>query len=517
MEVEKKSENEERIRAITKIYYSNPSLQKYIAEFSKDREVVPRYFEGFGKRPDTIMYVSDVMGLVKRGATSFHCSEELWFNALNLSSEITTNEMNTLRKGWDLLIDVDSPFLDCSKKATELIIVALEQHGIKNYGIKFSGNKGFHIIVGSNAFPKEYNGIETKKMFPEWARIICSYLMSYIRRDYNRAVSEMMLDLDALSKRTKINKEKLQEICCLKCGRVAKKSKLGIFKCNICNTIVEKKDYKNSKRRLKCINSDCAGILELLQEKEYHYCEYDTDPDNKNIQLMSDKHPELFEENNGISAEKIANLDLVLVAPRHLFRMPYSLHEKTTLSSVVIKKQEIQNFTPKEANPLSIELKDFIPKYETEEAKMLLHNALDWNRGRENEKEVEKKRDYTPIEINNKQITDDMYPVPIKKILKGLTDGKKRGLFVLITFFRALNYSEQQTISKIDDWNKLNQPGLRESYIKGQITWHFKQKKKILPPNYENDAFYKDLGVLENKQNYKNPLSEILSRLKRMN
>ena len=51
---------EERIRAITKLYYSNPKVQETLVRFSQNREVVPRYFEGFGKRPDTIQYPSDI-------------------------------------------------------------------------------------------------------------------------------------------------------------------------------------------------------------------------------------------------------------------------------------------------------------------------------------------------------------------------------------------------------------------------------------------------------------------------
>ena len=71
---------EERIRKITHIYYSNPKIQKAIFDFAANREVCPRYFEGFGKRPDCLQYESDIFELVKKGATSFHCSEEIWDN-----------------------------------------------------------------------------------------------------------------------------------------------------------------------------------------------------------------------------------------------------------------------------------------------------------------------------------------------------------------------------------------------------------------------------------------------------
>ena len=36
---------------------------------------------------------------------------------------------------------------------------------------------------------------------------------------------------------------------------------------------------------------------------------------------------------------------------------------------------------------------------------------------------------------------------------------------------------------------------LREVSIKGQLRYHKQQKKKILPPNCQNQIYYKDFGV----------------------
>ena len=68
------SEKKERIKKITHLYYSKPEVQKAIYEFCKNREVCPRYYDGFGKRPDSLQYIGDIYELVKRGATSFNCS-----------------------------------------------------------------------------------------------------------------------------------------------------------------------------------------------------------------------------------------------------------------------------------------------------------------------------------------------------------------------------------------------------------------------------------------------------------
>ena len=72
-EQEKQSLKEERIRKIAQAYYARQDIRKAMFEFSKNRECVPRYFEGFGKRPDSFQFDSDILGLAKKGATSFHC------------------------------------------------------------------------------------------------------------------------------------------------------------------------------------------------------------------------------------------------------------------------------------------------------------------------------------------------------------------------------------------------------------------------------------------------------------
>jgi len=59
------SEKEERIRQACLSYYSRKDVQKAMVEFARNREVVPRYFEGFGNRPDALQYESDIINLVK--------------------------------------------------------------------------------------------------------------------------------------------------------------------------------------------------------------------------------------------------------------------------------------------------------------------------------------------------------------------------------------------------------------------------------------------------------------------
>ena len=517
------SEKEKRVRAITRIYYSNPKVQEAIFNFSKNREVVPRYFEAFGKRPDALQYPSDIMGLVNKGATSFHASEELWHNPLEINSDMSQDEMQKARKSWDLLIDIDSPFLDYSKIAAKLLAEELEKQGITSYGIKFSGSKGFHLIVPALAFPEEVNGIETKTMFPEWARAIVQYLMMRIRQEYNKHVKSLGINFEAIEERMNLSEKDIMTITCPNCSSPAIKKTKIFFKCDRCGTTHERPDYKITKRKVRCTDERCPGFLEIVNSEEYFICgkcstsslANQFSSDKKTIFTKEARTASSSEFTEDIAGEKIASLDLVLVAPRHLFRMPYSLHEKTALASVVLDKSELNSFSPKDANPLKITIKEFYKIPKQNEAARLLESTIAW-------KSIEDSKIEKPKIISEEFIadftgvTEEMFPNSIKRLLKGLPEGRKRGLFVLITFLKSLNYPNDYISQKVHEWNQKNTPPLKVGYIKSQLDWHFKQKKKILPPNYKNDNFYKDLKLIDELPAEKNPLVEVLRKLRRI-
>ena len=124
-------------------HYKRKDVQEEIIANSKDREVASRFNDNFGKRPDVLRHASDVLELAKQGATSFHASEELWRNALQLDPSLKRHELDNLRIGWDLVLDIDCGFFDYSKIAADLVIKALKFHNVKSISCKFSGNKVF--------------------------------------------------------------------------------------------------------------------------------------------------------------------------------------------------------------------------------------------------------------------------------------------------------------------------------------------------------------------------------------
>jgi len=495
-------EQETKIRKITQLYYSRPEIQKAIYDFCKNREVSPRYFMGFGKRPDSLQYPTDLFNLARSGATSFHCSEEIWEDPLKLNTEMNEKQSNELREGWDLLIDIDCEHgMTYSILAAEAIIQALEQHGIKNIGLKFSGSKGFHILVPWKAFPKEINETKTSDLFPELPRKIVAYL-----RYYSEKIMKNLLppDFEDQFSKTKIKKG----VKCKKCNEIAKTYEQIELYCKFCK-IGEIRKFEIGEKKSEYFCPECKRKLEFVNPREFSEC-------NKCGQ-NSIKNPGNFNETS-IESDiyEIMGLDLVLVSPRHLFRTPYSLHEKSALASVVLDREELKDFSKeRDADPLRIKIKNFNPESKENEAGELVMQALDWAKTHGfGEERISASRgkyaDFKPIKLE--KITQDSFPPCVKKILLGMNDGRKRALFVLINLFRSIGMDKEKMEKIIYDWNEKNETPLKKGYVSSQLSWAYK-RKPIMPPNCKE--FYSGIGVCEPDnfcRTIKNPVNYVVRK-----
>ena len=471
-----------KINLVALSYYSRKDVQEELFKFCKNRETVPNFNrEYFGKRPDVLDYPSDVVSLAKKGATSFHCSEEIWTDPLKIDTNMTPEQYNEIRFGWDFLIDIDSKYLDYSKIAAKLIIKALEYNGVKNFGVKFSGSKGFHLIVPWGAFPEEVNGIKTKDMFPEWPRAIAGYVDSLIKDKLDEEIIRM----------SKPDAKIEFEMVYLPTGEVALEDKITEYVCDGCRThMVSMVPTKSKRKVMKC--NVCGIAMSKLKEEVAFFAQ---NKDN------SKKSPENFEKRLKTSS-LIDSVDIILVAPRHLFRAPYSLHEKTALCSAVIDSECLDKFVPSDADPLKIKVRDFYKKPEKDEARTLLLNALDWI---ERKQETPKKYVGKEIDLSGIKISEEMFPPTINKLLEGVkSDGRKRALGILVAFFSSLDLPRDYMEEKITEWNKKNYHPLKDGYIRSQIDWGVKNKR--LPPNYDKPV-YRDLGVLQKNESFKNPIN----------
>ena len=164
-------------------YYSRSDVLKALVKQSENREI--QFWLGGvrGRRPEVVNFENDILEVIKKGMSSYHLSIERWYDPLRLKTGMNKRELDELRMGWDLLIDLDSKFFEYSRTAAILIIDALKFFDVKNYGLKFSGNNGFHIVIPYEAFPNEIDGINVKDHFPVGLKIIVEYLKSMIK-DY---------------------------------------------------------------------------------------------------------------------------------------------------------------------------------------------------------------------------------------------------------------------------------------------------------------------------------------------
>ncbi|MBI2139996.1 hypothetical protein HYU14_03665 [Candidatus Woesearchaeota archaeon] len=418
-------------------HYKRQDIQKAIVACAQDREIAVKFQDkGFGKRPDILVYPRDVLELAKQGCSSFHSSEELWINPLQLSPSMRKQEMEKLRKGWDLLIDIDCKFLEFSKIAADLLIKALRHHGIASVSCKFSGGTGFHIGVPFEAFPEKVHDRETRHWFPEGPRAIAQYLVDKIQSPLRDAL--LSQGIEALTEKTGLKYD------------------------------------------------------EMVAGGEF----------------------------NPFSFIKI---DTLLISSRHLFRMPYSFNEKTGLVSVPINPDKVPAFQKEIAFWKNVHASKFVflgrEHIASNEGKALLVQAFDYVAQSEKKKTDGPRKQFIMEDIQE-AIPEQFFPPCIQTILKGLKDGKKRSVFVLVNFLRSVGWEYDAIEKRLLEWNSHNPEPLRDVTIVGQLRYHKSQGKKVFPPNCSNAMYYKDLGVCcptEICQRFKNPVNFAKAQVRYLN
>lgn len=477
-------------------HYKRKDMQDEILLAAQDKEVVARFGDrGFGKRPDTLKYPSDIIEQVKNGATSFHVSEERWRNTLQLTTPMNKKDADNLRTGWDLVIDIDFEAWEITKLIANEIIKALKEHGVSSISCKFSGNKGFHIGVPFEAFPEKVHDQETRTLFPEATKRVVSYLADYIdSKEKGFALSKKIIksnEFNDFLKKTGKSADEFTKDICLECGAGLK---------------------SEDKKQVEFICPKCGKSVKADESVKYMLC----DKDNIYMERIQNSEKKKCPKCSGVKFGKKVNLfiDTLLVSSRHLYRMAYSLHEKSGLVSMPIDHKKIMEFEKEQAKPdgFRVSRLKFINKRNVKkgEAGKLIMQAFDYKPQIEEEKF--EKKEYKPLGF---ALQEEFFPPCIKKGLKGLKDGRKRFSFILINFLTNVGWDYDKIEKLFVEWNKRNDEPLREVSLLGQLKYHKRNKKKILPPNCDNAAYYKDIGICEPDnlcKRIKNPVN--YSRLK---
>ena len=79
-------------------------------------------------------------------------------------------------------------------------------------------------------------------------------------------------------------------------------------------------------------------------------------------------------------------------------------------------------------------------------------------------------------------------------MLEGMVDGKKRAMFVLTNFLKAVGWDHDRIEARLAEWNKVNPEPVREVILKGHLR-HHKTTPKVMPPSCSNKAYYLDMQV----------------------
>ncbi len=366
-------------------YYKKTEITEQLLRNAKNREVAGALRSGgFGSRPNILQFPSDVVQMAQAGVISFHYSVEHWPQPMSVGMK----NYQSHRMGWDFVLDIDSKLsIEESRIAAVLVCDLLEKYGIKNYGIKFSGSRGFHIILPWIMFPEEVDYEPFSKRYPEASQILAGFMREKIK-------DSLMAEL-------------------IKKGSVP------------------------------------AGEDPFL-------------------------HVEL--EKNWSN--------------RHMFRAPYSLNEKTWLVSVPLTKQHLIKFSTDYAKPENVNTKTEFFKGNENEAELLLSDAMDWHAMQNKEEEKPIQRIYT----NTKKIPESVFPPCIRNVLNGMSDGRKRGLFILINFLKTSNWSPDEIEERIRKWNSKNENPLPESLVISQLRYH-ENRETVPPANCESEMYYKDTGI----------------------
>jgi DNA-directed RNA polymerase subunit RPC12/RpoP len=475
-------------------YYKRKDVQEALLRHAEHKEIGVMFgLQKFGKRPDALHYEQDVLALAKKKVSSFHCSEELWMNPLAIRTGMARDELDDLRIGWDLILDIDCKDWSFAKITTALLVKALQDHGIKTIGVKFSGNKGFHIIVPYETFPQnipyadekgEVKEREVKDLFPEGPRRIALYLLSYITNNYVDQDSKEVV----FAKQYKVSLSRLEEI--------AQANGQSLFP-----TV----NYKQVRMEYHC---DSCGHTQQAKEEdaEYTTCSSCNFPVEKRFIREQEKlHTEsIF---NWLS---VVELDTVLISSRHLYRMAYSLHEKSELASVPVALDKIVSFSKQDAKPDVVDTSlSFVDRSKAiqGEANQLFITAFD-----QTFVPPRKKREIKKLELPTEAVEEKYFPPVIQQILAGIDDGKKRALFILINFLGSCGWGYEQVEQRVYEWNENNPEPLREQYLKGQLSSYKKRQEPLLPPSPTNRDYYVFITEAQRKEyGVRNPVKEAIA------
>ena len=493
-----------RSRALS--YYKHERIRELIAKHAQDKEVGIRFNDRF-KRPDAVRHASDVLELAMQGATSFHASEERWTNPLLLAGNPSKKDLDPIRTGWDLILDIDCVDWELAKAITATFIEALRQHGITSITCKFSGNKGFHIGVPFESFPEAAAGKKTRTLFPEGPRAIASYLLEFIEynnlvisdhegiifRIGNHGLSDVRKKF--LFEHLPKQKEVLLMRRCAACKRPAPAAKGTQYE-HLCENERCGHFFIAQAETLQCPR--CKFPLRITKKEARCACT----PAGKQSTFVS-----------VVDLGALLDLDTLLISSRHLCRMAYSLHEKSGLVSLPLFPAQVMLFDKAQADPakvislpdtMRILFLDAPSGQRAHDAATLLERALEYSSQQQSSEQGAGSIRLFPKEVTSSRYDEELsekvpetcFPPCMQLLLGKLADGKKRAMFILTNFLAGCNWTPAEIEERLKVWNSKQDEPLRDTILLGHVRYHAaRSKAEKTPPPPNCDKYYPDLHV----------------------
>ena len=417
-------------------FYKRRDIQEEILRAAENKEIAIRFGEkGFGRRPEILKFPSDILAFAVKGATSFHASEELWYNPLQISTSLKPKELDELRMGWDLVIDIDCAVLEYSRIAAELVVEALKYHDIKSISCKFSGNHGFHLGVPFESFPEVVNGEDSRLLFPKMPKAIALYIKNMIEEPLTERIVEFEDgDISLIAEKTGKQKEQ----------------------------IVKDIDAENQEL-------DVNSFLEI------------------DTILISSRHlyrmPYSFNEKSGLVSIPLDPYNI------KSFRKEHAISNNVQISKFRFLDRE--NIILNEANRLSVQSLDFISKKDIDK-QISEETTKVYKRVVVEEREYEEQIEKIPEEL-----FPPCMKLMKQGLQDGRKRGLFTAVNFLTSV--GWNYDDiEQWLEEWNKNNeKKHGESLRETLVKGQVRYHKQQKKSVLPPNCDNPNYYKAIGSNE--------------------
>jgi len=383
------------LKLVARKVYSNKEIRELLYNFFSHREVMVRTAQNKVIRPAPVINEADIMALVNIGAISFHASIDKYDQ-----ERIGEGTYNIV--GRDLVVDIDIKYLPKDlgyehpyELAKEIVKVmydhVLSRMHCKSLWIKYSGNRGFHIVIPYEEIPKTILGLP----FNEYALV------------FHRS------------------------------------------------------------------------LLLLLKYIAYSYLEDSV----------------LMDTRETVTSEDIVDIDLQIASPRHMIRAPYSVHEKTGLVSVVVPIKGLMSFDIESAKPPIdeiiplpseyIENNEFIEDilvytFIVSSSEFRLENVFRELSLKKLAKKIRTRHAYYRKKLS-KINYEDIYPPCVRRMLEGLEDGRKRSLFHLTTFFKAIGLPADEVLLKLKEWNQKNKEPLSDKMIEYTVKYHYDENRKYLP------------------------------------